>query len=394
MIDSLIERERQSILQTYGRLPIQIENAKGAYIYDVDGNEYLDFLGGIAVNILGHSHPKIIEAIHNQASKYLHVSNFFFQEPQIELAEKLKRLSGLDKVFFSNSGAESTEGAIKIVRKWGYLNNKKNILAFKGGFHGRTYGALSIMDKPKYKDKMGPFFGDVIITNYNDVDLLRKNINDDTEAVFLELIQGEGGLAKATKEWVDTLIELKSIFKFLIVVDEVQTGMFRTGKLFSYEHYNLKPDIVTTAKGLGGGIPIGAILVTKELSEILEKGQHGTTFGGNALACAVGSVVIDILENELNEHIQNISNYLKNKLENLVLKYEYIIDEYRGMGLMCGLNFKINSSQIVSKLLERKIIANSTSETVLRLLPPFIIGKREVDIFIENLSQILDEIMT
>lgn len=393
MSDSLIERERQSILQTYGRLPIQIENAKGAYIYDVDGNEYLDFLGGIAVNILGHSHPKIIEAIYNQASKYLHVSNFFFQESQIELAEKLKRLSGLDKVFFSNSGAESTEGAIKIVRKWGYLNNKKNILAFRGGFHGRTYGALSIMDKPKYKEKMGPFFGNVIITDFNDVDLLRKNINGDTEAVFLELIQGEGGLAKATTEWVDTLIELRSIFNFLIVVDEVQTGMFRTGKFFSYQHYNIKPDIVTTAKGLGGGIPIGAILVSKELNEILEKGQHGTTFGGNALACAVGSVVIDVLENELIEHIQNISNYLKDKLENLVLKYESIIDEYRGMGLMCGLNFKMNSSQIVSKLLEKNIIANSTSETVLRLLPPFIIGKREVDKFVDELSQILDETM-
>lgn len=389
---NLVERESNAILQTYGRLPVEIDYAKGCYIYDTDGNEYLDFLGGIAVNVLGHSHPDIIEAIIEQSNKYLHVSNFFYQKPQIELAEMLKYITGYDKVFYSNSGAESTEGALKFARRWGALHNKKDVIAFTGGFHGRTYGALSLMEGDNYKKDMGPFIDDVKILGFNSIADLEAHIDDDTSAVFIEFIQGSGGLTVAEPEWVNKISELQEKYNFLIIADEVQSGLGRTGKFFSFEHFDIKPDIVTLAKGLGGGIPIGAILLNEKTSNLLGAGQHGTTFGGNALACATGLVVLKKLNEGLQTDINRIAAYLKKKLQELILKYPDKINTYKGLGLMCGLEFNSPAKPIVLELLNRKIIANSTSNTVLRLVPPYIIDISMVDRLIGELDSILSEL--
>jgi len=392
MTSNLIERESEVILQTYGRLPVEIDYANGCFIYDTDGNEYLDFLGGIAVNVLGHSHPEIIEAIIEQSNKYLHVSNFFYQRPQIELAEMLKYHTGYDKVFYSNSGAESTEGALKFARKWGANLGKSQVIAFTGGFHGRTYGALSLMEGENYKKDMGPFIEDIKILEFNSISALENNIDYNTAAVFIEFIQGSGGLSVADPEWVSKISELQEKYNFLIVADEVQSGLGRTGKFFSFEHFDIKPDIVTIAKGLGGGIPIGAILLNKKTSNLLGAGQHGTTFGGNALACATGLVVLRKLNEGLQTDINRIASYLKKKLQELILKYPDKIRSYKGLGLMCGLDFFIPAKQIVLELLKKKIIANSTSNTVLRLVPPYIIDNSMVDRLVEELDSILKEL--
>lgn len=389
---NLIERENEAILQTYGRLPVQIDHAEGCYIYDIDGNEYLDFLGGIAVNVLGHSHQDILKAIKNQAEKYLHVSNFFYQKPQIELAEKLKYITGFDKVFFSNSGTESTEGALKFARKWGSLNGKKEVVAFTGGFHGRTYGALSLMEGDNYKLGMGPFLDDVNILEFNSIKDLETRINYDTAAVFIEFIQGSGGLTVADPEWVSKLSELQEKLNFLIIADEVQSGLGRTGKFFSFEHFDIKPDIVTIAKGLGGGIPIGAILLNEKTSNLLSAGQHGTTFGGNALACATGLVVLEKLIDGLQTDINRKSSYIKKRFQELVLKFPQIIKSYKGLGLMCGLELTIPAKPIVLELLNRKIITNSTSNTILRLVPPYVIDNKMIDKLILELDSIFSEL--
>jgi len=389
---NIFDQENASILQTYKRLPISIDRAKGCYIYDDEGNEYVDFLAGIAVNALGHSHNEIIEVVTDQISKYMHVSNYFYQKPQVELAESLKHLSGFSKVFFTNSGTESMEGALKIARKWGNENAKKEIIAFTGGFHGRTYGALSIMDKPHYKSNMGPFLPNTRILNYNDISQLEEYIDEDTAAVVLEFLQGEGGIRLADKVFIEKLFELRDKFKFLIVADEIQSGIGRTGKYFAYEHYNVIPDIVTLAKGMGGGLPLGAILTSEELSNIFEKGMHGTTYGGNAVACRTGKVVIDKLRSGLIDEVDVIGAYLEEKLELIKKQYPNIIKEVRGLGLMRGLLLNQNAAPLMEKLLDHRVITNVASGDVLRLVPPLIVSRKEIDLLYQALIYSMKEL--
>ncbi len=384
-----IQREKESIFQTYNRLNVVIEKAEGVRVYDSEGNSYLDFLGGIAVNVLGHSHPKIINAIKTQVEKYLHVSNFFYQEPQIKLAEMLKKETGLDRVFFANSGSETSEGALKLARRWGWLNNKQQIISFKGQFHGRTYGALSLMDKPMYKEGMGPFLEGIDIIPYNDVNALEENISENTAAVFLEFLQGEGGLIEVSAEYIAKLKELKDKYNFLLVADEIQSAMGRTGKFCAYQHFDIQADIITIAKGIGGGLPLGAIIAKEEVANSFDKGQHGTTFGGNPLSCVCGIVVMEELANGLQEHIIEMGDYLIAKLEQLKLKYPNLIEKIRGHSLMSGLLLKVEARPIVDKLLERRVIANSTAVNVLRLVPPFTITKLDIDEFIAELDAVL-----
>lgn len=389
---TLINRENSSIFQTYNRLPIPVDRAEGVRVYDTNGNVYLDFLGGIAVNVLGHSHPKLIKAIEEQSKKYLHLSNFFYQEPQVKLAEMLKEKTGLDRVFFTNSGSETTDGALKLIRKWGskHKNKKNQVIAFNGGFHGRTYGALSMMSKPLYKEGMGPFLDGISIIAFNDINALRDNIDASTAGVVLEFIQGEGGIVSATKEFIEEINVLKNKFNFLFVADEIQTGVGRTGKFSSYEHYNIKPDIVTVAKGIGGGLPLGALIAKEEVANVWDRGMHGTTFGGNALSCVCGSVVLNELNNGLQEHIIEISEYLIRKLNELKDKHPDKIEEVRGVGLICGLALKYEARPLVDRLLdEKRIITNATSVNILRLVPPFIITKDDVDEFISGLDDCL-----
>lgn len=385
-MENLIEREHDAIFQTYKRYPIVAAKAKGCTITDNQGNEYLDMLAGIAVNALGHGHPAIIDAIHKQADKYMHISNYFYQEPQILLAEKLKILSGCDKVFFTNSGTEATDGAMKLIRRWGSMNNKHEIAAFSGGFHGRTYGALSIMDKPLYKDQMGPYLEGTRIIKFNDISALEAGINGNTAGVFLEFIQGEGGICSPSIEFVKRLHELRDKFGFLIVADEIQAGAGRTGKFFGFEHFGAKPDIITMAKGIGGGLPLGAILAKKELASIWEKGNHGTTYGGNALACATGLAVLQELENCVMQNVQENGAYLKEKLNESMNKYPDKILEVRGYGLMLGLQLSFDASLLANALIEKRVIANAASGTVLRIVPPLILTKSEADTFADVLD--------
>jgi acetylornithine aminotransferase len=384
--NELIHIENERFLQTYSRLPIVIENAKGCRITDKDGNTYLDFLGGIAVNVLGHSHPKILKAINEQAQRYLHLSNYFYQDAQIEFAEKLYSITKFPKIFLTNSGTESIEGALKLSRKWGSLNNKKEILAFSNGFHGRTYGALSLMDNPIYKNGMGPFLENIKIIPYNSIESLMENINLDVASVFIEFIQGEGGISSVSEDFVNLLIELRKQNNFLIVADEIQAGMGRTGKFFSFEHFGITPDIVTLSKGLGGGLPLGAILTQSHLANVWEKSQHGTTFGGNALSCAAGSVVLDEISGGLLHDIQENGNYLTKKLHDLKNKFPKLILEVRGLGLMQGLVLSFEAKKLVEILLQNKVISNATHTNILRIVPPLIISKNDIDEFISALN--------
>ena len=390
----IIEKEEHFILQTYKRLAINVSKAVGCTIYDQNGNEYTDFLAGIAVNALGHSHPAIIEAVCDQAKRYMHLSNYFYQKPQVEMAESLIKTSGCDKVFFTNSGTEAVEGALKIVRRWGKRNSKQEIIAFTGGFHGRSYGALSIMDKPHYKKDMEPFLPDIGISEYNNISSLENTIDNTTAAVVLEFIQGEGGIMVANKDFVEKIFELKDKYNFLIVADEIQTGAGRTGKFFAFNHYNVMPDIITMAKGIGGGLPLGAILVTKDLADIFEVGMHGSTYGGNALACASGKVVLDYLNKGLLDDVQYMGAILSTTLNEMKEKFPSIIKEVRGLGLMQGLLLSFDASILVERLLRHKIITNAASGNVLRLVPPLIISEMEIEKLKSALIKSINELVS
>ncbi|MFH1052251.1 MAG: aspartate aminotransferase family protein [bacterium] len=391
-MNHLIDREKVNIFQTYKRLPIEVDYAFGSRIFDMNGKSYLDFLGGIAVNALGHCHSKTIEAIDRQVRKYMHISNYFYQEPQIQMAEELAKISGFKRIFFSNSGTEAIEGALKLCRKWGNAIGRNKIISFSGSFHGRTYGALSLMDKPMYKDGMEPFLNGMKILEYNNCEQLERTVNDNTCAVFMEFLQGEGGIISASKEFVLKLKELREKYNFLIVADEIQSGVGRTGKFFAFEYYDIQPDIATLAKGIGGGLPLGCILGREALNSIWQKGQHGTTYGGNAVACAAGLTVINELNSGLMENVKKTGEYLFSELEKIKSYYPSCIVEIRGRGLMCGLLLTFDASLLVDKLIEKGVITNSASGRVLRLLPPLIIEKLEVDEFISALRLSLDEL--
>ncbi len=395
--DVLIAREQQAMFQNYRRLPIAIDRAEGCRIYDVDGTSYLDMLGGIAVNALGHSHPKVIAAVEEQLHKYTHVSNFFYQEPQIRLAEKLRDASGYDRVFFTNSGTESTDGAIKLARRHGHQRGALDIIGFTGGFHGRTYGALSIMDKPLYRDGMGPFLPHTMVLPYNDVDALNEHIGANTCAVMLEFIQGEGGISSATQEFIDAIWSLKEQYGFLVIADEVQAGIGRTGTFFSFEPYGVKPDIVTVAKSMGGGLPLGGILATNEIAAHFEKGTHGTTYGGNPLACAAGAVVIDEVMGGLMGHVVEIGNYLSSQLaansKQQVSGHQPPTTDYqlRGKGCIQGIVLLYDAADTIAALRRKRIIANATAGNVVRLVPPFVIQRSDVDEFVTAFAEIMAE---
>ncbi len=389
MSKTIFDRESESIFQTYKRLHISADRAEGCRIFASDGGVYLDFLGGIAVNSLGHSHPAIIKAAKGQIDKYMHLSNFFYQEPQVRLAEKLKGISGYERVFFSNSGAESIEGAIKLARLWGRTHNKSEIIAFTGGFHGRTYGALSIMDKPLFKDGMGPFLPGTKVIKYNDADELNANVDENTSAIIMEFIQGEGGLAVADEKFIEAIIRLKEEYGFLLIADEIQSGAGRTGRFFAFGHFGIRPDVVTMAKGIGGGLPLGAILATDKVANLLEPGMHGTTYGGNAVACATGLAVLEELENGLMDHVNEVSAYLNGKLNEIKNDHSDKVLEVRGMGLMTGLLLSFDSTILRDELLKRKIITNAGAGNILRLLPPLIINNSDIDEFIDGLGESL-----
>jgi len=387
---TLHDREEQALFHTYKRLPLEVVRGEGAYLFTADGKRYLDMFSGLAVNALGYAHPAVVRAIAEQAGRYTHLSNYYLQEPQIRLAEILTRSSGYDRVFLSNSGTEAIEGMIKLARKWGSAHGKLDIVAMSNSFHGRTFGALSLMDRPKYREGFGPFLENCRITTFNDPSALYETVDSTTAAVVLEFVQGEGGVRPVSVEYVKTIEELRRKFGFLLVADEVQAGIGRTGKFFAFQHYGVQPDIVVVAKPIGGGLPLGGILAKEQLANLLEPGTHGTTFGGNPVACAAGiAVLTEIADRNLMAHATDMGGQLLNGLRRLADKFPTIVREVRGLGLMIGAELDRDAEPAVSAMRDRGVLINGTDRTVLRFLPPLIVTPDQVEQTISSLGEVL-----
>jgi acetylornithine/N-succinyldiaminopimelate aminotransferase len=387
---NLLEKEHQYFFQTYKRLTLDIVRGDGCYLYDRDGKQYVDLFGGLAVNALGYNHPRVNAAIVEQVGRYIHLSNFYAQEPQIRLAEKLLQVSGYKKLFFSNSGTEAIEGAVKLARKWGRKHGKRILFGLSNSFHGRTMGALSLTERPKYRDGYEPFLPNVSHIPYNDVEALRKCVDDETLGVVLEFIQGEGGVFTVSPEFASALRELRDRHGFLIVADEIQCGLGRTGKFFGFEHFDVRPDIVVVAKPIGGGLPLGAFLGNDRVADVFTYGVHGTTFGGNPVACAAGLAVLEeIVDRGAMKQASETGEYLRAELASLQREIPSVIHEVRGFGCMLGIEVKGDGQPAVDELQRRGFLVNCTNTNVLRLLPPYNIPRVECDRFLVQLRDVL-----
>jgi acetylornithine aminotransferase/acetylornithine/N-succinyldiaminopimelate aminotransferase len=392
---SVQRAEQELLLPTYDRQRVLFTHGRGVYLWDSTGKKYLDFLSGLGVNALGHAHPAIQRVLKRQAGRLIHVSNLFFHQYQAELAKRLTKISGLDKAFFCNSGTEAWEGALKLARALARMENsnghkaKWRILALDNSFHGRTFGSLATTGQAKYRHPFAPLLPGVNFVAFNDVEDLKRQFDGSVCAVCMETIQGEGGINPVSAEFLQTARKLSEGTGALLIIDEIQSGLGRTGKYFAYQHYGIKPDIVTVAKPLAAGLPLGAILTTDRVASGMHPGLHGTTFGGGPLACAVAIEFLRTVDG-LKGHIQETGKYFRRQLEVLQSQHS-AIREVRGMGLMLGMD--MNSADIAKsvqqELLGRGILINRTHETVLRFLPPYIIQKKHVDQVIGALATAL-----
>ncbi|MBO6524701.1 MAG: aspartate aminotransferase family protein [Balneolaceae bacterium] len=371
--------EKKHHFQVYNRFPITIDKGLGAKVWDVNGEEYIDLLAGIAVNNLGHSHPAIVEAIKEQAEKLLHVSNFYYTDPQSEFIERLSYLTGLDRVFLCNSGMEAMEGTLKLARKWGHEHGKTgNIISLTNGFHGRSLASITL-SKPNYQEGFAPLPSGFIQSPYNDFDALLDVVDDQTIAIAFELIQGNSGVNIADKEFVQKVRALCDEQNILLIIDEVQTGVARTGKFWCFEHYGIKPDIIASAKALAGGIPIGAIIAKEEIASVLGHGNHGTTFGGNPFAAAVGNACLKTIQKEnLTEQAAEKGAFMMNLISEKTTNNEKVVD-VRGMGLMIGVELSVPGRPVVEKMFEHKVLSNAAGGNVLRIVPPLVISQQEIE---------------
>ena len=389
----IIDKGQQYVMNTYGRSPIALVKGQGSWAWDAGGKKYLDFMGGIAVCALGHAHPELVTVLREQGEKLWHCSNIYWNEPQVELAEKLCSATGMDKAFFANSGAEVNEGAIKLARKYFRRQgqNRYKIIAFKNSFHGRTTGALALTGQTKYQHGFEPLLPGVEFAEFNNLASVEALVSDETCAVMVEPIQGEGGINPASLDFMQGLRELCRQAGILLILDEVQTGLGRTGKVMAYQHYNIRPDIVTLAKALGGGFPIGALLATDEVATGFVPGDHASTFGGNPLACAVGSKMIEIIAGPsfLNQ-VETTAGYLQGKLKAMVEREERAVT-VKGMGLLLGIEFTSEVKELVSTCLKNGLLLISAGPKVLRFVPPLNITAAEVDQALEILTQSLAE---
>ena len=387
-----IERAENAVLHTYNRFPVVFDHGEGVYLYDLEGKKYLDFGAGIAVFSLGYGNQGYNEALKNQIDKLLHTSNLYYNVPMTEAAEKLLKASGLSKVFFTNSGTEAIEGAIKAARKYAWLKDKSTdheIIAMKHSFHGRSMGALSITGNSHYQEPFKPLIGGIKFADFNDLESVKAQITEKTCAIILETVQGEGGIYPAEKSFLEGIRKLCDERDILLILDEIQCGMGRTGTMFAYEAYGVKPDIMTSAKALGCGVPVGAFVLNEKVAEnSLAPGDHGTTYGGNPFACAAVSKVFDLFEEQhILEHVQKVTPYLEEKLDSLVEKYDFLTQR-RGKGLMQGLVVAGKPvGEIVGKALENGLVVISAGSDVLRFVPPLIITKEQIDEMVEKLEQ-------
>ncbi|MGN0094322.1 MAG: acetylornithine transaminase [Methanobrevibacter sp.] len=377
------------VLHTYGRQPIVVDHGHGVKVYDLDGNEYLDFFAGIAVNNVGQTNDKVVEAIKEQAEKVIHCSNIYYNEPCAKLANTLAEVSDFSKVFFSNSGAEANEAAIKLARKY---TGKGEIITALKSFHGRTMLTVTATGQEQFSKQFKPLPPGFKHVPYNDIKAMEDAISDDTCAIMLEVLQGEGGINVADKKYMKDVEKLCHDNGILLIIDEVQTGIGRCGTLFAYENYGIKPDIISLAKGLGGGVPIGATLATEEVSKGFVPGDHGSTFGGNPLAAAAANATLGVIKEEnLLDNCKKMGKYLKEQLNTLKDKYDFVSD-VRGLGLLVGIELTMEGGDIVDKMREKGVLINCTAGNVLRIAPALIIKKEDIDTMVEKLDQVFAEL--
>lgn len=375
-----VETIERYVIQTYARQPIVIVDGRGAVVKDVNGREYIDCVAGIAVNNVGHCHPKVVSAIKKQAERLIHTSNMYYTDPQARLAEKIVAITPMDRVFFCNSGTEAVEVALKLARK---ASGKTDFIATEGSFHGRSLGALSVTSKEGYRKPFEPLMPGVTFVPYDDAEAIDDAITPKTAAVILESIQGESGVRISSDDYLKAVRDICDDTNTLLILDEVQTGFGRTGKWFGFEHWKMEPDIMTMAKALGGGFPIGAMAAREEIAQKFQVGDHASTFGGNPLACAAALGAINALEDGLIKQSEKLGDYFVKRLKEL--KHDYI-REVRGRGLMIGMELNMSGDAIVDKAREGGVLLNCISDTVLRFVPPLVINREQIDKVVEVLG--------
>lgn len=390
-----IDQAEKDLLHTYNRYQVVLDRGDGVYLYDMEGKKYLDFCAGIAVFALGYHNEKYNAALKEQIDKLIHTSNYYYNVPAISAAKKLKKVSGMDRVFFTNSGAEAVEGAIKAARKYAYLKDGRTdheIIAMEHSFHGRTMGALSVTGNPKYRKAFEPMIGNIKFAALNDFESVLSKVTDKTCAILFETVQGEGGIFPAEEAFMKQVKELCRERDILLILDEIQCGMGRTGAYFAFQRYGIKPDIMTTAKALGCGVPVGAFLTTEKVAQhSLTSGDHGTTYGGNPLACAAINVVLDLFEeNHIIDNVKETGDYLAQKLDELAARYDSI-ETRRGIGLMQGLVFRRPVGGIIQAALDKGLILINAGPNIIRFVPPLVIGRKHVDEMIAILQSCLEQ---
>lgn len=389
-----IDKAEQYLIHTYNRYQIVLDKGDGVYLYDINGDKYLDFTSGIAVFALGYNNKDYNDALKNQIDKLIHTSNYFYSPLLGDAAQKVVNATGLDRVFFTNSGTEAIEGAIKLARKYAFLrdgNTDHEIISMKHSFHGRSLGALAVTGNPHYQEAFQPLIGGVVFAEYNNLDSVKEKITEKTCAIIMETVQGEGGIHPAETEFIQSIRKICDEKDILLICDEIQCGMGRTGTMYAYEQYGIKPDIVTTAKALGCGVPVGAFVATEKVANALVPGDHGTTYGGNPFVVAAVNKVFDLYE-ELHvlEHVKETAPYLEEKLDELKNKYSCIVDR-RGRGFMQGLEFSIPVAPIIKKALEKKLILINAGTNIIRFVPPLTIEKKHIDDMVSALDAILSQ---
>jgi predicted acetylornithine/succinylornithine family transaminase len=391
-LDEIVELERRYLLPTYSRYPLAIARGKGVFVYDSDGRRYLDFVGGLGVNALGHAHPRIVKVIREQASRAIHVSNLYYNEYQGRLAQKLCELSGLQRAFFANSGTEAIEGALKLARAAGRRSGatgKCNVVALAGSFHGRTFGALSLTGQEKYRQPFEPMLPGVTFVPLNDVEALRQSVDDSTCAIVLEPVQGEGGIRECSPEFLREARSRADLHRAVLIFDEIQCGLGRTGRMFAFQQAGVLPDVVVVAKPIAAGLPLGAFIAREELAGAIAAGQHGTTFGGGPLTCRVALEYFSILEQEdLLARVTRVGAYLHEHLQSLA-KRSAVVREVRGRGAIQAMELSVPARPLVEQALAEGVLFNSTQERVLRFLPSFLLEEKHVDRGIRVLKKLL-----
>lgn len=391
-MNEYMKMTEENLLHTYNRFPITLDRGDGVYLYDTDGKKYLDFMAGIAVSGLGYGNVELKNALKEQIDNLLHSSNLYYNTTCGKAAEALRRASGMDRIFFTNSGAEANEGALKAARKyaWQKKSGRFEFIAMKDSFHGRTMGALSVTEHPAYREPFEPLIPGVSFAEFNNLESVKKLVNEKTCGIIVEPVQGEGGINTATKEFMTGIRKLCDEEGILMICDEIQCGMARTGEMFAWQLYGTKPDIMTMAKAIGSGVPVGAFAMTKAIAEAsLKPGDHGTTYGGNPLACTAVAKTLEIYENQkLAAHVKEVGDYMEEQLKKLVEDYDCVVEQ-RGLGLIRGIKLSGPVGEVVKKAMEEGLLIISARSDVIRLVPPLVIEKEHVDEMIEKLRKVL-----